>query len=466
MPKAKAAEGKDAQSLESLADFVERELESIGSSYADARLARVPFVSVSVKKFDVEVEENVSFGLGVRVLKNGSWGFASTNSESAQKIKSTIQTALKLASLSRGTAKLSEEKPVQASTRTSVKIPLESESLDLKVKRALELRELLKGEKIVDQSVHYADSCSEKIFLNSQGARISQSVSRVSCYSSAVAKENGDTSTGFERIAGVGGLELLKGAEAKAEKAKCKAIDLLGAKPAKSGRYTAIIDCEMSGVLAHEAVGHACEADAVLAGDSILEGRMGEKIAAETVSIFDDASIGGANGSFFFDDEGVEGKRKDLVKNGVLAGFLHSRETAAKFGVNSTGSCRAMGYSNTPIVRMSNTFFERGDFSLDELFELKNGIYLKGMKGGCVQTKNGTYVFTAEEAWQIENGVKTTRLRDVMLSGEILETLNNVEAVGKDFGTSPGTCGKQGQGAPVSDGGPHLRIKNVLVGGR
>ncbi|MBI5158902.1 TldD/PmbA family protein [Candidatus Micrarchaeota archaeon] len=466
MPQAQKNSSNNPQSIYSLADFVELELESIPASYADARLIRVPFVSVSVKKFDVEVEENVSFGLGVRVLKNGSWGFASTNSEAKQSIRKTVQTALKLASLSRGNAKLSEENAVKATTHTPVKIALESESLDLKVKRALDLRELLKGEKIIDQSVRYADSSSEKVFLNSQGARVSQSISRVSCYSSAVAKENGNTSTGFERIAGVGGLELLKGAEEKAEKARKKAIDLLNAKPAKSGSYTIIIDGEMSGVLAHEAVGHACEADAVLAGDSILEGKIGAQVAAESVSIFDDASIGGANGSFFFDDEGVEGKKKFLVKNGVLAGFLHSRETAAKFGVSSTGSCRAMGYSNAPIVRMSNTFFEKGDCSEDDLFDLRKGVYLKGMKGGCVQTKNGTYVFTAEEAWEIENGEKKTRLRDVMLSGEILETLKNVEAVGKDFETSPGTCGKQGQGVPVSDGGPHLKIKNVLVGGR
>ncbi len=452
--------------MSELVDFVEREINAVSATYADARLIRVPFISIAVKKDEVEVEENVSFGLGVRVLKNGSWGFASTNSDDEGKIKQTILTASKLAGLTKGKVKLSEEKSVKATAQTKAKIPLSNSNLDDKVKTALALRELLKGEKIVDYSVSYTDSASEKTFINSDGARITQIVSRISCYASAVAKENGYTATGFERIAGIGGLELMKNAREKAEKAREKAVALLNAKPAKGGRYTVVIDGEMSGVLAHEAVGHACEADAVMAGDSILEGKQGKQIAAETITIYDDATISGSNGSFHFDDEGVAGKRKDLVRNGMLVGFLHNRESAAKFGVNSTGNCRAMGSSCSPIIRMSNTLFKTGDCSKKDLFDLKDGIYLKGMKGGSVQTKNGNYVFTAEEAWEIKNGELNARLKDVMLSGEILETLKNVEGIGKDFQDSPGTCGKQGQGVPVSDGGPHMRIKNVLVGGR
>jgi TldD protein len=229
---------------------------------------------------------------------------------------------------------------------------------------------------------------------------------------------------------------------------------------------TAIVDPDMTGVLVHEAFGHASEADLVLAGESILDGRMGEKLGADDVTIFDDPNMEGAFGSFPYDDEGVRGGRKVLMEDGVLTAFIHSRETAGRMGLEPNGAARSQDHSSRPLVRMSNTCMEAGDMSHEELFEgVKEGIYLKGTRGGEVDPAKGTFQFGAQEAFLVEDGEVTRPLRDVALMGSILETLLNVDGIGKDFClASPGFCGK-GQTVPVCDGGPHVRFLDAVVGG-
>jgi TldD protein len=229
---------------------------------------------------------------------------------------------------------------------------------------------------------------------------------------------------------------------------------------------TAIVDPDMTGVLVHEAFGHASEADLVLAGESILDGRLGEKLGADGVTIFDDPGMDGGFGSFPYDDEGVPGTRKVLMEDGVLTSFIHSRETAGRLGQEPNGAARAQDHSSRPLVRMSNTCMEAGDMSQEEIFEtVKEGIYLKGTRGGEVDPAKGTFQFGAQEAFLVENGEVSRPLRDVALMGSILETLLNVDGIGKDFTlASPGFCGK-GQTVPVCDGGPHVRFLDAVVGG-
>jgi TldD protein len=227
-----------------------------------------------------------------------------------------------------------------------------------------------------------------------------------------------------------------------------------------------VADQDLTGVLVHEALGHACEADAILGGDSILEGSMGKKIASELVTIYDDPTIRGAFGSYPFDDEGVRTRRKVLVEDGVLREFLHSRTTAQRLGMAPNGSARAESYSARPLVRMSNTFMAGGDRKLEELLEgIKLGVYAKGSRGGQVDTAKGTFQFNAQEAFLIEKGRITAPLRDLSLSGETLRMLADVVALADDSRVGdPGYCGK-GQWVPVGDGGPHMRVKQAVVGG-
>ena len=180
---------------------------------------------------------------------------------------------------------------------------------------------------------------------------------------------------------------------------------------------------------------------------------------------FDDASLKDGFGYYPYDVEGTRTSKNQLVKNGELVSMLSSRETAAKFGRKSSGNARS-SISDQPIVRMSNTYLEPGDMSFDELLEdVKDGIYLKGSRGGQVDTGKGNFQFNATEAYKIENGELKDHYRDVSLSGNILETLRGVDAIGSDFKLSVGFCGKDGQTAPVGDGGPHTKILNAMVGG-
>jgi TldD protein len=270
---------------------------------------------------------------------------------------------------------------------------------------------------------------------------------------------------GRESRFGVSGFEIFKKHDAfeLARKAGNTAVELLKAKTPKAGTYPVILDQELAGVFIHEAVGHAVEADHVLEGNSILAGKIGDQIASPLINVYDDPSLH-EFGYYPFDDEGAASKRTTLIQNGVLKSFLHSRETAGILGGESRNS-RAQGYSR-PVIRMSNTFIAPDGMKFNEMLsELKNGIYLLGSRGGQVNPGEGVFQFNAERGFIVENGELTTPLRDVSLSGNTLEILNNVEAVGNDLEMNSGRCGKAGQLVPVSDGAPHVLVRKAVVGG-
>ena len=202
-------------------------------------------------------------------------------------------------------------------------------------------------------------------------------------------------------------------------------------------------------------------------GNSCFEGLMGEKIGSVLVTIKDDATIPGLFGGFVYDDEGVKTRTKVLIENGVLNDLILSRETAARLGMEPNGGARAESYHYRPIVRMSNTYIDRGDATLKDMLEgIKLGVYAKDSRGGQVNTSQGFFQFNAQEAYLIENGEITKPLRDVSLSGKTLDILKLIDMVGNDLTLGhPGICGK-GQSAPVGDGGPHIRISKCVVGGR
>jgi len=227
-----------------------------------------------------------------------------------------------------------------------------------------------------------------------------------------------------------------------------------------------IADPELAGVFAHEAVGHACEGDHVITGESVLQNKIGQTIGSEHVTIYDDPTYPHGWGSFKYDMEGVLARKRLLIERGILKEFITNREVAAKLGVASNGGARAQSYAFRPIVRMSNTCIATGDHTFEEMLEdIDHGIYLKGTRGGQVDPAKGTFQFSAMEAFMIEHGKITTPLLDVSLSGLTLETLKNIDAVAKDFDIHIGYCGKEAQSVPAGDGSPHVRIRNAVVGG-
>jgi TldD protein len=204
----------------------------------------------------------------------------------------------------------------------------------------------------------------------------------------------------------------------------------------------------------------------VLTGESILRGKLGSRLGADGVTICDDPTVKAAFGFYLYDDEGVRADRHVLVEDGVLRSYLHSRETALKMKTHSTANARAQSVGHFPIVRMSNTYFERGDASFDELIDMRSGVYVEGMKGGAVDISTGNFQFAAERGMMIERGGLVKPLRDITLFGNIMETLKSIDGLGRRTdGFHPGTCGKGLQAVRVADNGPAIRIRGVRVGG-
>jgi TldD protein len=281
----------------------------------------------------------------------------------------------------------------------------------------------------------------------------------------AVAHRDGLYQSDSVGRAGVGGLELFDREDpmALARGVGETAVALLDAGTPQGGAFPVILDQELAGVFVHEAVGHATEADIVLEGDSCLEGMIGELIGSELVTVIDDPGMM-QNGYYPFDDEGSLAQETVLVERGILRSYLNTRETAARLG-GVPRNARAEG-TDRPVVRMINTYIANGDLSLHEILEeLGSGIYLAGSRGGQVSTSEGVFQFNAKRGYLVENGEKTRLLRDVSLSGKILETMREVKAVGNDLKFNSGRCGKAGQLVPVSDGSPHLLIGRATVGG-
>ena len=246
-----------------------------------------------------------------------------------------------------------------------------------------------------------------------------------------------------------------------------RAVELLSASGIEGGERTVILDPVLAGVFAHEAFGHLSEADHVYESDQLKEIMvLGRKFGQPHLNSVDGGAIPDLRGSMAYDDEGTPTKRTDLIRDGVLVGRLHSRETAAKMGETPSGNARAISFNHPPIVRMTNTIIEPGDASLEDLLEgIDDGVYVRNWYGGM--TSMEMFTFSSGEAYMIRKGRIEEMVRPVMLSGNVFKTLNEIDGIGNDLGMNQGGgCGKAGQSPlPVSNGSPHIRIRNCLVSG-
>ncbi|MCA1813995.1 MAG: TldD/PmbA family protein [Halobacteriales archaeon] len=450
-----------------------RAAQELGAGYADVRVQRASSTSAELRDGKLEkLVQGSTAGAGIRVLVDGAWGFAHTSRLDDASLRACAEAAVRagrtVAKHAKERVALANLKPASGNFRVPAKRPPGRRSLEERVAWLEDLDRIPRGAKLVSRTVATEDSEVETRFLSTDGHALQVRVPRVILILNFTAEAKGRRATYRARLGGTTGFELFAhGVPEELAKESCEAAHrLAGARAPKGGRMPVLVDPDLAGVFAHEAMGHACEADLVVSGDSLLAGRMGEQLGNPMVSIVDDPTIAGSFGHFPFDDEGVPAKRRVLVEKGVLKGFLHSRETAARLGMKPNGAARAESYAHRPLVRMSNTLLLGGDWTFEEMVEgMKRGVYVKGTRGGQVDTARGTFHFSAQEAFLVEKGEVTQPLRDVSLSGSILTTLKRVDALGKDFRLAqPGFCGK-GQWVPVGDGGPHFRIKDCVVGG-
>jgi TldD protein len=437
------------------------------AEFYDVRILKGSRTRIVLDNGDLdEISEAPFQGAAVRALSGGAWGFVTTDSINGNDLEDKIDLAKRIA---RKIGRPEDFRLAQAPPGRSIKVPVKKDPRNLSLEEKVELlRKIENAAKVSGVSSTQAVYSEMEIhthYTSSEGLDLESEATRMAFVISAVAKRNGLYQASAEGRAGVGGLELFDREDpvALARETGQMAVALLDADVPKGGTFPVILDQELAGVFVHEAVGHATEADIILEGDSCLEGKLGQQIGSELISVKDDPSMM-QNGYYPFDDEGSLAQETILVEKGVLNSYLHSRETAGRMG-GVPRNARSQGMDR-PVVRMSNTYIANGDWKLEEILEeLGNGVYLAGSRGGQVSTGEGVFQFNAKRGYLIENGEKTKLLRDVSLSGKILEILMHVKAVGNDLKFNSGRCGKAGQLVPVSDGSPHLLIEKATVGG-
>jgi len=251
-----------------------------------------------------------------------------------------------------------------------------------------------------------------------------------------------------------------------AETASRRALMMLGARRAPGGKMPVVLSSDAGGTMIHEASGHGLEADLAQTGMSVYSGRKGEQVASPLITVIDDPTLPLKRGSYGFDDEGVKAQRTTLVEKGILKGYLYDYLTAMKDGTTSTGNGRRESYHSRPLPRMSNTFIAPGQMDPEAILHAtRSGLFVKKMGGGQVNTVNGDFVFEVTEGYLIEDGEIGEPVRGATLTGNGPDILKAIDMVGSDLGFGIGTCGKEGQGVPVADAQPTLRIPEIVVGG-
>jgi TldD protein len=443
-------------------------------TYFNARFSQGENTILSLLK---GVTKSSSYGIGrnfsIQAFKDGGYGMAIGQEFTKDAITAVFKQAAKLALWSSKFVKepfqITLEKPIQTKFTVPQKIKLDSVGPDEKTRFLVDLSNSAAdyNPKIISTQIGYSDSLGEKILYNSAGSFIRGNIAQNFIYMQVIAK-NGQNQQGFVETNGsLGGYDHVKAEANIGINAASQAVEMLQSKPIKAGMYNIIMDPTLTGTFIHEAFGHACEADGVLSGESILAGKIGEKVGASHVSIIDDGTIEGSYGWVPYDDEGIPGHRTELVKNGILTNYLHSLETASKMNTYPTGNARAGSSAVPPIVRMTNTFLAPGDSTLDEMIhEMKNGLLCVGWVYGYVEPSDGSFMFKMKKAYRIENGEKKELYRDAAISGLSLDVLNKVGLLSKTIEKDVGTCGKDGQSAPVTSGGPYTFISDMVIGGQ
>ncbi len=448
-----------------------------GAEFADARVFETENTGITRQDGRADkLNMGASRGLGVRVLKDHAWGFASVSDFDDDMALSALDAALAMAEASSARAEegcVTQVEPIEREVVAKVEIDPRLVGVERKM-AALECYEQaatkIIGDKLANSIVGYYDRVDVETLCNTMGTCVRKESIRTMIHAMVVAKDGDILQKASKRVGEPVGFELVErtGPEDFTVKAANLVLSLLKAAPPPAGKMPVIFHPSVTGLLTHEAIGHNAEADHILSGTSIIEGKLGEKIASELVTIIDDSTIPGKWGTFEYDSEGTPGAKRVIIEKGILKGYMHSLETAAKMGVKPNGSARAQDYGCRPIVRMSNTYIEPGKSTFEDLVKgIDLGVYLRGGEYGYVFCERGQYTCHAGEAIMIRNGELAEQLRDVSVAGMTLETLMNIDAVANDFEMNmPGTCGKDGQGMHVDNGGPHIRVKELVVGGQ
>jgi TldD protein len=451
-----------------LTDFCRRSRSQV--DYLAIRLEQSEGTEIFLRGGSVEtLSEAMAIGGHVRACYRGGWGFASFND--LQGLADRVEEAIAAARLVGQDETLLA--PIEV-VQVACQLPLQGTDprhVPLARKKQLcgHYADLLQSldDRITTTSVRYSDVAQRVLLVTSEGTLVDQAWSDMEMRFAATARNGNRVQTGRETTGSRRAYEDLENLDGQVLGSARRALSALDLPAVRGSAYDVVIDPILTGLFVHEAFGHLSEADMAYENPDLLEVMsMGRRFGPEILQIFDGAAPEGHRGSYFYDDEGTPANTTQLIHDGVLVGRLHSRETAGKLGESPTGNARCLNYQYSPLVRMTNTWIERGTTPVNDLFaDIKEGVYARNWLEGM--TNGELFTFTAGEAWMIRHGQLAEPVRDVTLSGNVFRTLADIVAIGDDFcWDESGGCGKGGQsGLPVGCGGPSLRIKNVIVGG-
>ncbi|RPI74480.1 MAG: TldD/PmbA family protein [Desulfobacteraceae bacterium] len=407
----------------------------------------------------------------VRALYKGGWGYATFNDldDLAKRVREACETARLVG---REKSYFAPVEPIVDTIRAELIKDFRLVPLIEKKALAHEYNRIILGHhpSIQTSRVLYNDSFKTLWYANSAGTYIEEEVPDVNLMTTAVARSGEIVQTAGEMGGGIDGYQSIENFHEKTKQAAQKAVDLLAAPPVKGGTYTVIIDPNLSGVFTHEAFGHLSESDFVYENPRLREiMQLGKRFGVDGLNIIDDGSLAGGLGTHRYDYEGVRTRKNYLIKDGILVGRLHSRETAAKMGEPVSGNARAVHFQHPPIVRMTNTYIDQGTEAFEDMLkDIELGVYAVKSIGG--QTAMEMFTFSAAYGYMIRKGQIAELVRDVVLTGNVFDTLTNIDRIGNDLDwepNGPGGCGKfDQQPLRVGAGGPHIRIQNCIVGGR
>ena len=443
-------------------DTIEKTLELAlqkGAEFIDLRVFKGEETRIYTENTTAKAGGAIIYNINLRVFIKGNWGVCSSNDPALLPIM--VKNALKMANIKKDRLYPLIQYPFsQEKVHSNVKTPPNQVEIDEKLEYLQFLENKMKTKPITKTSIFYKDVTGIKSVYNSEGAAIEEEVMHTCVTVTAVAQKGNRTESSTTRKYTTGGYEHVERTENLPSLAVRRASDLLTTEEINQGRYTVILDPLLTGTLLHEILGHCAEADLILQGNSVLKDKLGSEIAPENISVWDDPTAVCAPAHYCYDDEGVTVKKKPIILNGVLTEYLHSLDTASQMKDAHPGNGRCEDYSCSPLVRMSNTYATSSSVSP---LDICDGLVLKGTLGGEVEPGTGRYFIRPEIGELVEHKKVKKRFKDIIVVGDILETLQSIEATGKDFYIDSGTCEKEGQTVLIGSGGNSLKISNVVV---
>jgi TldD protein len=435
----------------------------LGASFADLRYYRAKtLVVTSSEARELVNNYGVSEGYALRALVNGSWGYYTTSSDVTRE---AAEEAVRSAS-GQGNVKVHLLSPLRDRVTIKEKYPLDRDPLEV-MNELRKVREQVRSAepRVKSVTVSYAHVQYDKGYWSSDGRdlELSYSISRISL--TAVAREGDIVASAYASASTYLGyaLEAFDVSELVETLLRRLRAQLRGV-AVKPGQYQVVLSPDVSGVFAHEALGHLAEAD--LAVNGILGKLRGKRIGAEFVNVSDSPQLDEpmAIGITPYDDEGVRGREVKIIESGVVKELMNDRSYAASLGEEPTGNGRAEDFRSSVIVRMRNTYFKPGDMTLEELLEdVKDGFLMESVMGGQTSS-DGTFQFGIQEGYRVVNGEVREPIRGAGIAGYTIETIGNIDGVSRDFRVWPGVCGKSGQSVFVGTGGPYVRVSKLKVG--